>query len=136
MKSTITYVSTANISLKNSDIKDLMDFVRRRNNELGVTGVLLYSEGNFFQIMEGKKELIQQVFKKILVDARHYDIIKIFEKNSENTSFSKYHSSFAVASEKFNHNSELQRFLEKEKEFNPKRYQNFESLIQQFTRAL
>lgn len=64
MWQTISYVSTANRLLTNADINELLDFVKVKNNSLNITGILMYSDGNFFQILEGEKTIIKELFKK------------------------------------------------------------------------
>ena len=87
MKSVICYVSTANKELSKSDISLLFKTVRQKNDILGVTGILMFSEGNFFQIMEGEHHTINDIFKNIKVDPRHYNVIKILQKPTGNQFF-------------------------------------------------
>ena len=128
---TISYVSTAHPSLANSDINELFKFVKHYNNDQNITGILMYSDGNFFQVLEGEKEQIQILFEKIKLDSRHYNVIKIFDREITDCSFSKYHSSFKVIGEKFNH-KELQDFLKEEKSNNPDNYKNISYLANKF----
>ncbi|WP_378182885.1 BLUF domain-containing protein [Aquimarina sp. SS2-1] len=128
---TISYVSTAAPSLTNSDLSTLFEYVKENNNSRNITGILMYSDGNFFQVLEGENELIHDLFVKILEDSRHYNVIKIFDREIANCSFSKYHSSFKVIGEKSNH-KELQDFLEEEKSHNPDSYKNISYLANKF----
>ncbi|WP_299215432.1 BLUF domain-containing protein [uncultured Aquimarina sp.] len=131
MWQTISYVSTADPSLTNSEVNKLFEFVKLHNDSQNITGILMYSDGNFFQVLEGEKDLIQALFAKILLDSRHYDVIKIFDRKTPNCSFSKYHSSFKVLGEKYNH-KELQHFLREEKSYNPDNYNNISYLTNKF----
>ncbi|WP_025742888.1 BLUF domain-containing protein [Aquimarina pacifica] len=96
MNHIISYVSTASKSLSNSDIKELFNFVEEFNNKNSITGILMYSNGNFFQILEGDEETILVLFEKIKKDSRHYDIIKMLDKEIDTSSFFKYNSSFTT----------------------------------------
>jgi len=131
MQQAISYVSTANRNLTNFDISQLFDFVKTTNNNLCITGILMYSGGNFFQVMEGEKEQIQNLFRKIQLDSRHHSIIKIFDREITNYSFSEYHSSFRVIGDKYDHR-ELQHFLREEKSNNPDNFKNISYLTNQF----
>ncbi|MHA7059872.1 BLUF domain-containing protein [Aquimarina sp. M1] len=131
MWQTISYVSTANQSLTNSDINELFEYVKHYNTDQNITGILMYSDGNFFQVIEGEKEQIQQLYKKIQLDSRHYNVIKIFDREILNCSFTRYHSSFKVMGEKYDH-KELQHFLRLERSHNPDNYKNISYLANKF----
>lgn len=53
------------------DIKSQADF---NNQKYNVTGFLLYSNGYFYQILEGGFHGVGIIFSKILSDKRHFDI--------------------------------------------------------------
>jgi len=109
----------------------LFEYVRLKNNDLKIKGILMFSDGNFFQVLEGKKEHIHLLFEKIQQDERHYNIIKIFDREITNSAFSKYHSSFKVMDENFGH-KELQQFLKEEKSYNPDNFKNISYLTNKF----
>ncbi|TSE03595.1 BLUF domain-containing protein [Aquimarina algiphila] len=131
MRYIISYVSTVNPDISNSDISELMDYVSSHNNAINITGILIYSEGNFFQILEGKEELVKMMFERIKKDSRHYNIIKMLYKEIKKTSFTEYHSSFTVISNGSSQ-EELQLFLQKEKINNPEHYKSISYLTQKF----
>ncbi|MBW1294223.1 BLUF domain-containing protein [Aquimarina litoralis] len=131
MWQTISYVSTANRSLTLPKISELFEFVKTTNDNLNITGILMYSDGNFFQILEGEKALIKELFRKILIDPRHYDIIKIFDHEMEEPSFTKYNSDFLTINRKSKH-SELEGFLEKERNHNPETFNSVSYLTNKF----
>ncbi|MEW7279852.1 BLUF domain-containing protein [Aquimarina sp. 2201CG1-2-11] len=113
MRYAISYVSTVNPTLSNSDITKLMDYVNTYNNAKGIIGILIYSDGNFFQVLEGSKSVIQEMFEKIKKDTRHHNIIKMLDQEIEGPPFSEYHSSYTVLSDHHNQ-CEIQRFLKNE----------------------
>ncbi len=112
-----------------------MSFVKQRNNLLDITGILIHSDGNFLQILEGEKLTITPLFKKIKTDTRHYNIIKMLDKEIKTPTFTKYHSSFTVIS---GHKSykELQDFLNAEKNNNPEHFESISYLTQKFIKPL
>ncbi|MFD2564441.1 BLUF domain-containing protein [Aquimarina rubra] len=128
---TISYVSTADLSLTNAEVNELFEFVKLSNNSQNITGILMYSDGNFFQVLEGENDVITSLFEKIQSDPRHYNVIKIFDREITNCSFSKYHSSFKVLGEKYDH-TELEHFLREEKSHNPDNYKNISYLANKF----
>lgn len=128
---TISYVSTSNKVLTESGINQLFDFVKLSNNRLGITGILMYSDGNFFQILEGEQVLIQDLFKKIQLDSRHYNIIKMFDHEILEPTFSNYNANFTTIYRK-SEKLELQQFLEKEKSNHPETYNSISYLTNKF----
>ena len=58
----IIYVSKETEDFSNDKILKLLDGARSNNTKLDVTGMLLYSEGSFFQILEGEEEIVDQLF--------------------------------------------------------------------------
>lgn len=76
----ISYVSTASQPLDQSEIVELLNQTEVRNNKLGIHGLLIFSEGNFFEVLEGEKELILDLYDTIKEDERHKNLITIFEK--------------------------------------------------------
>ncbi|HKJ48624.1 MAG TPA: BLUF domain-containing protein [Christiangramia sp.] len=94
MRYALSYVSTASRGLDNSEILNILKKTETKNNSLNITGILLYSEGNFFQILEGEKETISSLFKKISEDSRHFNIIKLFAKPVKQEAYDEYRSDF------------------------------------------
>lgn len=59
MRYAICYVSTAAMDVKFKEIKDLLDYSAKYNNGHDIRGVLLYADGNFFEILEGNKPRVE-----------------------------------------------------------------------------
>ncbi|MDY8138829.1 BLUF domain-containing protein [Aquimarina sp. 2201CG5-10] len=131
MRCAISYVSTANRYLLDSEIADLMEFVELYNNTSGITGILIYSDGNFFQVLEGETELVHSLFNKIKCDPRHHNIIKILDDTICESSFTKYHSFFTINQDNRG-NKELQSFLNSEKTNNPDYFKSISYLTKKF----
>jgi hypothetical protein len=94
MKYAISYVSTVSSNLNETDIQKILDYSRDWNINNQITGILLFSEGNFFQVLEGEKELVTELFKRIKMDSRHYNLIKIFEKEISQERYKGYKANF------------------------------------------
>lgn len=101
MKYAITYVSTATSELSNSGVEELLESCKKWNNNHKITGLLLYSDGNFLQILEGEKGHVRDLFEKIKKDIRHKNLIKIFEKEISEESFDGYDSDIVSESTKY-----------------------------------
>ena len=53
----------------------LLERARRNNARVGVTGLLLYREGNFMQALEGREEDVTGVHGRIAGDPWHRGLI-------------------------------------------------------------
>jgi len=102
MRYAISYVSTATRDLNEEEIENILTSSEKNNNKNNVTGLLLFSEGNFFQIIEGSKEQINELYKKIENDSRHRNIIKLFQKRIHKESFDGYKSDFISEDTRYN----------------------------------
>ncbi len=80
MRYAISYFSTQIKNLDPSEVVAILHETERRNDQLGINGLLVYSEGNFFEVIEGEQERILDLYQSICKDPRHKDINLIFNK--------------------------------------------------------
>ena len=64
----IIYLSSATTKFTNEEILTLLNASRKKNEANEITGLLLYSDGNFLQIIEGKQKKIKALYAKINMD--------------------------------------------------------------------
>ena len=69
--SVLAYRSVVSATLSDSEIQELLSSAQSRNKSEGLTGVLLYDRGTFFQWLEGPTEAIARVWGSISRDPRH-----------------------------------------------------------------
>ena len=74
----IMYMSTSSGRISSGDLKSLLEPARRNNADLGVTGFLLYKDGNFLQVLEGSSAVVDELFFKISLDRRHRNVTRFF----------------------------------------------------------
>lgn len=74
------YASAASSCLPTAKLPELMHAARRRNEQLDVTGMLLYAEGSFFQVLEGPAVLVDALFARIETDPRHEQVTQIIRE--------------------------------------------------------
>lgn len=98
---TIAYVSTATHLLSVAALDALLADARAFNLARGITGVLLYHEGNFMQCIEGPPEALREVYARICRSPQHKDIIELLNQSTLERSFSDWHMGLthATASE-------------------------------------
>jgi hypothetical protein len=73
----IIYLSSGVKVFSDEEINSLLDISRKNNANNDITGLLLYADGNFLQIIEGEKEAIEMTYQKILNDSIHKNIIEV-----------------------------------------------------------
>lgn len=69
------------------DINAILRTARRANHRLGVTGVLVYHDGEFLQVLEGREPVVRALYAVIEKDRRHRDCTVLVETTVENRLF-------------------------------------------------
>jgi len=79
MKSLISliYASRSTEFFHEHEIPELLQQVRIANAKQEITGMLLYISGSFLQVLEGRPEMVDAVFSRILSDKRNTQIRSI-----------------------------------------------------------
>ena len=72
--SIIVYRSRAVVPITDIDLFYLLAHARERNQAAGISGVILYDRGHFFQWIEGPNQQLGQIWNRIRSDERHTDI--------------------------------------------------------------
>jgi len=83
----IVYVSFSVKDLTEKNLEDLLVDIRKRNKLQKVTGLLLYNDGTFIQLIEGKTGIIQNLFEKIQNDRRHSNVVLLLEESIKKRAF-------------------------------------------------
>ncbi len=78
----ITYISEANVTpdLFKLEINKIQKSSQKRNEKLGVSGVLFLRGNTFVQIIEGPVSAVKSVFQSIQADDRHGDIYVLIDE--------------------------------------------------------
>jgi hypothetical protein len=92
--SQIVYASTALRAFTKPDLQALLQEIRQKNTELGVTGLLLYKDGNFMQVLEGEQEILTRLISVIEHDSRHQSLVVLLRGSSEQRSFPDWSMGF------------------------------------------
>jgi hypothetical protein len=75
----LVYASSAVKPFTQSQLLDLLAESREKNERLGITGLLLYKDGNFMQALEGEEGPVRSLFAKISADPRHRGCLELLE---------------------------------------------------------
>jgi len=90
------YASIAVPQFKEDELPMLLEGARRANAEHGVTGMLLYVEGSFFQVLEGEADAVDATYTRITRDPRHTQVTLIIREPIAQRDFSNWTMGFAV----------------------------------------
>jgi hypothetical protein len=74
---TLVYLSSATDALTDEELGNILKISRTNNSQIGVSGVLIYCDGNILQVLEGLEENVYKVFNKIKADPRHTNLITL-----------------------------------------------------------
>jgi hypothetical protein len=111
MLKTICYISDSRESESIENVKRIYDKAKQNNSKRNITGILIYQNGNYLQVLEGDEKYVDLTFSKIKFDPRHKNIIKVINNSIEQRIFEDYNFGFSVvkSSEEF---KQLNEYLE------------------------
>ena len=90
----LVFTSVATRKVSDEDLKGLLVKSRQNNLALNITGMLLYLDPYFMQILEGDESIIDEKFKKILNNEMRHKVSLIYKKPIKERSFSKWTMGF------------------------------------------
>lgn len=93
---TICYISKVSTGLSEEQMQELFTHSTITNNTNGIKGILLSAMGNFFQVLEGSKDQVVNLYNTIKDDKRHQDIYEVFNRPVLKPVFTNYNSVFNV----------------------------------------
>ncbi len=94
----LIYNSAATCAFTDQDLENLLRSARANNSRLCVTGMLLYIDGCFFQVLEGTEDVVDSLAEKIKRDPRHNKMTVIIREPVAQRSFSEWSMGFACVS--------------------------------------
>ena len=111
----ITYLSSATRTMSQADLEDILRTARENNARLGITGMLLYGNKTFIQILEGEEGVVHELVKTIKRDPRHTNFQIVKEKPIEQHEYADWSMGFKrVSGEDFEAVKGLEDFEEKD----------------------
>jgi len=94
----LIYMSTSVRLFNDAELKQLLRTSQANNAVNKLTGMLLYSEGTFVQVLEGEAEVLDKIYAEIQHDSRHKNIIKLAEGNLDERIFPFWSMGFKTLS--------------------------------------
>jgi hypothetical protein len=98
----LIYLSRATRPLSDDELTTLLTQAREANAQQGITGALVYGDGQFMQIIEGEEPTLAMLYAKLLQDERHGQVFKFADKPIAQRSFTDWSMAFRpVSAEQF-----------------------------------
>ena len=75
----LIYVSLADHAMAQDELRDLLTRARDFNRTHGITGLLVYRNREFMQLIEGERDALLSLYERIEHDARHRQMYRIWD---------------------------------------------------------
>jgi Sensors of blue-light using FAD len=90
----LAYMSKTEGRWSRADLLELLRLSRVKNTALGITGILLFRDGTFLQLLEGGRDEVDALYDTIRADLRHKDVTTIWRIKSESRWFADWSMGF------------------------------------------
>jgi len=94
----LVYTSKAISSVTDKDLEDILSKARANNSRLKLTGLLMFHNSEFFQVLEGRKASVEALFKEISDDPRHITVKRLDAREVEARLFGDWSMAYAPIS--------------------------------------
>ncbi|MFQ3646600.1 MAG: BLUF domain-containing protein [Anaerolineae bacterium] len=91
---TLVYTSMATRPMTEKDLLDILEVSRRNNTADEITGLLLYHNGNFMQVLEGPRANVEHTYQRIARDKRHHYVVTVLKQPITDRAFGAWKMSF------------------------------------------
>ncbi len=75
----LVYCSRAAVGIDDADVNRIVESARRWNPVFGITGLLVFGSGVFFQWLEGPRENVLHLMSLLKADPRHESVVLLSE---------------------------------------------------------
>jgi predicted sulfurtransferase len=90
----LTYASSATELMSVTQLVELIEQIRPKNERLGVTGLLLYSGGTVMQTLEGAPSVVEELLEVIAADPRHDGVRAVDRQYVDERAFASWSMAF------------------------------------------
>lgn len=105
------YISHAALNVTDDDVQKILDVSRRNNAANQLTGLLMFHNDIFFQIIEGPYENLEACYARIKRDTRHKTVQLLAEGPDESRAFDEWQMRYVpldhLSSESRSHAAQL-----------------------------
>lgn len=94
----LLYTSSTSRDTPPETIDSILAVSRKNNSRDGITGVLLYIDGGFMQVLEGEPVVVSKTLERIRKDSRHWNTGVLLDRTAERA-FSSWTMGFVKPTE-------------------------------------
>jgi hypothetical protein len=90
----LVYISRAHENICYSDIDRILESARLHNRQNNLTGLLIFKDEHFLQIIEGEQSKVMETFGRIVKDRRGHHVRVLTESFGESRIFNRWPLAF------------------------------------------
>lgn len=91
----IVYMSALADHADDACLRDILAESTAKNPARHITGILLYVNGSFLQVLEGHPQTLKELYRRIHSDPRHTGVVKISQQAIEDREFGEWSMGWA-----------------------------------------
>lgn len=107
----LVYFSEAVDDLSYTDLQDILEVSRKNNARDNITGLLIYRDDFFIQVLEGDQDKVEATLEKIRHDDRHYKVKILLQGMTTSPLFQDWHMAFHDGDLSSNHNPYIEKLF-------------------------
>jgi hypothetical protein len=90
----ICYASVASAPFDEPALLGLLTNSRANNGRDGITGLLLYGNGHFVQVLEGEEAPVDALYARVVADRRHTQVFALYRDVVSTRDFARWTMAF------------------------------------------
>lgn len=90
----VAYMSRSSRKMDDAELDQIRYTAARNNSKKDVTGILLYVADTFFQILEGPRHAVEEIYDRVHADARHDRVRMMFSGDVDERRFGDWSMGF------------------------------------------
>lgn len=91
---TTMYVSTLEDEFTEHALNELLHTSRTRNEQAGITGMLIVQGRRVMQMLEGEHHVVRSLYDTISADSRHHDVVTVWDSSTTQRRFPDWSMAF------------------------------------------
>jgi hypothetical protein len=76
----LLYVSSTKRDVPGAMLESILSASRKNNAPAGISGMLMYLEGGFLQVLEGEADQVEATYQRIRTDKRHWNAQTLLDR--------------------------------------------------------
>ncbi|MFP5519951.1 MAG: BLUF domain-containing protein [Bdellovibrionia bacterium] len=128
----LIYLSHASKDLNYSDLENILQVSRKNNEALKLTGILIYKDDQFIQLLEGDRENVLSIMDRIEHDQRNQNVKILYQGESAERFFADWSMAYADGDLASNDNPACRRLFQMAQQFRPEMREFIFSAMKEF----